>query len=221
MGILILLPLLSKAQETQLTMGVDFVSSYIWRGMSRGGISVQPNLDLTYKSFSLNIWGNTGLDSEDTKELDLTFNYSIGKLNISITDYYFDNKTVGYFNYSAHNSNHVFEAGICYDLGKIKIAGYTNFAGKDYYKQNGKRAYSTYTEAKIPFKIANRKLSFEIGGTPTEGMYSDKANITNISLSVSKKNKVTKHFSTPLFAKITTNPYENKAYFLIGIHCKK
>ena len=144
--------------EVETTVSADVVSQYIWRGQDLGSVSLQPTLGVSYKGLSLTGWGSVGLtEPADTKEFDLTLAYTIGGLNIGVTDYWFDNigPETRYFKYDAHGTNHVFEANIGYDFGFASIQLYTNFAGKERTKKDGKRAYSSYGEIAVPFLRAS------------------------------------------------------------------
>ena len=149
---------IESESKIETTISGDIVSSYIWRGQDLGNVSLQPTLGIGYKGLSLTAWGSVGLtNSDDTKEFDLTLAYTTGGFNIGITDYWFnagldpDNR---YFMYNAHSTNHVFEANIGYDFGFASLQWYTNFAGNDGVNKSGKRAYSSYFEANVPFKLA-------------------------------------------------------------------
>ena len=126
----------AKAQDTvETTVGTDFVSSYVWRGLELGDVSMQPTLGVSYKGLSLSAWGSVGLSNPaDTKELDLTLAYSVGGFNIGVTDYWFNaglDPLNRYFKYAADETNHVFEANVGYDFGFASLQWYTNFAGND------------------------------------------------------------------------------------------
>ena len=62
----------------------DLVNNYVWRGMDQNsGFSVQPTLGMSYKGFSLSVWGSQSLTNNaerDVQELDLNLSYSIGGL---------------------------------------------------------------------------------------------------------------------------------------------
>ena len=69
----IAVPAMGMAQDkVEASVGADLVSGYIWRGQDLGGVSIQPTLSVSYKGFSLSAWGTTGIEKEDTKEIDLT-----------------------------------------------------------------------------------------------------------------------------------------------------
>ena len=70
--------------------------------------------------------------------------------------------------YAAHETAHVFEAQVGYDFGLVTVNWYTNFAGDDYTRYNGKRAYSSYISVAAPFKLGGLDWTAEIGATPWE-----------------------------------------------------
>lgn len=216
------MPLTVKAQDkVEASVGVDLVSGYIWRGEDCGNVSIQPSLSVGYKGLSLTAWGSVGFEKTDTKELDLTLGYETGGFSVAITDYWYspydDEEKVGYFKYGAHNTQHTFEGTLAYDFGPVALSWNTYFAGADYTKENGDRAYSTYIGISAPFKLATLDWTAEVGFTPWEGAYSDKFNITNLTLKADKDIKITNSFSLPVFAQLTFNPYTQGTYFVFGL----
>lgn len=213
------MPFTAKAQDkVEASVGADLVSGYIWRGQDLGGVSLQPSLSVGYKGFSLGAWGSVGLESKDTKELDLTLGYSTGGFSVSATDYFF-NGGPGYFHYGSHNTSHVFEAQLGYDFGVVAVNWYTNFAGADGVKANGDRAYSSYVSVAAPFKLGGLDWTAEIGATPWETSFygANGFAVCDLSLGASKDIKITDSFSLPLFAKATWNPRTEGAYFVVGL----
>lgn len=209
-------------EEIETSISGDVVSSYIWRGMDAGSVSLQPTFGVGYKGLSLTAWGSYGLtDPADTKEFDLTLGYTIGGLNIGVTDYWFN---VGldpdgrYFKYDAHGTNHLFEANIGYDFGWAWLQWYTNFAGNDGLNRDGKRAYSSYFEACVPFRLASVDWTVTAGVVPYATTYYGTSGfaVTNLSLRATKDIRVTDSFSFPVFAQLTANPRSQKAYLVFG-----
>ena len=183
------------------TVSADFVNQYIWRGQDLGDVSVQPTLGVAYKGFSLTAWG------------------SVGGFHIGITDYWFNVPNGKYFHYDAHSTSHVFEGNIGYDFGPVALNWYTNFAGNDGQNKSGKRAYSSYVEASVPFKLADLDWTATVGAVPYATSFYAKANgfaVTNVSLRAAKDIQVTRSWSIPLFAGITANPSTQKAYLVCG-----
>ena len=219
------MPFCADAQDkVETSVGADLVSGYIWRGQELGGVSLQPSLSVAYKGFSIGAWGSVGMESSDTKEFDLTVGYSTGGFSLSVTDYWFNVAGDGeakYFHYSSRSASnsHVFEAQIGYDFGPLALNWYTNFAGADGVKANGKRAYSSYIAAAVPFKLGELEWTAEAGATPWETSFygSNGFAVVDLSIGASKEIKVTDAFSLPLFAKATWNPRTEGAYLTVGI----
>ena len=217
-----------EAQDNKIetTISGDIVSNYIWRGQDLGNVSLQPTLGVAYKGLSLTAWGSVGLtDSNDTKELDLTLAYTIGGLNIGVTDYWFSKADGGdpdgrYFRYNAHGTNHLFEANIGYDFGFASLQWYTNFAGNDGINKGGKRAYSSYFEASVPFKLVSVDWTATAGAIPyATSAYNEWTSgfaVTNLSLTAAKDIRITDKFSVPVFAQVAANPCSQKAYLVLG-----
>ena len=209
--------------EVETTVATDVVSSYIWRGQDLGSTAVQPTLGIGYKGFSLSAWGSYGLvNPADTKEFDLTAAYTIGGLNIGVTDYWFNaglDPEARYFKYDAHGTNHVFEANIGYDFGFASLQWFTNIAGNDGVNKDGKRAYSSYAEVVVPFKLATVDWTATAGAVPfaTDFYATNGFAVTNLALKATKDIKVTDSFSIPVFGQIAANPCTQKAYLVFGL----
>lgn len=210
-------------EEVETTVAADVVSSYIWRGQDLGSAALQPTLGIGYKGLSLTAWGSYGIaDPADTKEFDLTLAYSVGGLNIGITDYWFNtglDPQNRYFKYNAHSTNHVFEANIGYDFGVASLQWFTNIAGNDGANEDGNRAYSSYAEVAVPFKLATVDWTATAGAVPfaTDFYGTTGFAVTNLSLRADKEIKVTDTFSIPVFGQIAANPCSQKAYLVLGI----
>ena len=204
------------------SVSADVVSRYVWRGQALGDAAVQPSASLSYKGLSLSAWGSYGfLNTEDTKEFDLTLSYTIGGFNVGVTDYWFsyygaDNK---YFEYRARDTSHVWEANVGYDFGPLAIQWYTNIAGADGINKSGKRAYSSYVQLSAPFSLATCDWTATIGAVPyATNFYSDVNGfaVTNVALRATKAIPVCKKWSLPLFMEGSCNPSTKKGYLVVG-----
>ena len=216
---------MSAAAQDQIetTMGADVVSNYVWRGQDLGSVSLQPTLGVGWRGLSLAAWGNVGLsDPDDTKEIDLTLGYTLGGLNIGITDYWVSKDGLDpqgrYFKYDAHGTNHVFEANIGYDFGVASLQWYTNIAGNDGANKDGDRAYSSYLEANVPFRLGGAEWTATAGAVPfaTTSYGTTGFAVTNLALKATKDIKVTDSFSIPVFGQVVANPCSQKAYLVFG-----
>ena len=221
MAIMFIAAMSASAQDNEVntTVSADVVSSYIWRGLDCGSAAIQPTLGIDYKGLSLTAWGSYGLvDTNDAKELDLTLAYSTGGFNIGITDSWFNTPEERYFLYDAHKTSHIFEANVGYDFGAASIQWFTNFAGNDGLNKDGKRAYSSYVELNVPFKLATCDWTATAGAVPyaTDYYGVDGFAVTNLALKATKDIKITDSFSIPVFGQIAANPASQKAYFVFG-----
>ena len=202
--------LAEETEKVETTIAGDIVSSYIWRGLDAGSTAVQPTLGIGYKGLSLTAWGSYGLA------------YSIGGFNVGITDYWFNagqDPDGRYFKYDAHGTNHIFEANIGYDFGFASLQWFTNFAGNDYKAEDGKRAYSSYMEVVVPFKLSTIEWTATAGAVPfaSSDVYNTSGfAVTNLALKATKDIKVTDSFTIPVFGQVAANPCTQKAYLVFG-----
>lgn len=79
----------AEAEKPSASLSVDILSQYIWRGfaLSRESAVLQPSLTISYKGFSVNVWGNFDTDENAPwaltprtgakwNETDFTFGYT-------------------------------------------------------------------------------------------------------------------------------------------------
>jgi len=113
----------------------------------------------------------------------------------------------------------VFEANIGYDFGFASVQWFTNFSGNDGLNKDGKRAYSSYAEVAVPFKLATVDWTATAGAVPfaTDFYGTTGFAVTNVSLRADKEIKVTDSFSIPIFGQVVGNPCSQKAYLVLGI----
>ena len=226
-ALLLLLPILllpgvfnaARAQDqVKPQLSVDFVSSYVWRGMRLGKAAVQPTLGLEWKGLEFSVWGNAGL-VEHMGELDLTLSYTIGGLTLSIVDYWDDTSGMRYFYYKPKDTAHVFEGAVAYDFGPVAISWQTFFAGNDFQAVSGKRSFSSYFEVSAPFRLATLDWVAAAGVVPwASDYYNTKGfGLTNLSLKATKDIPVTEKFSLPIFAQLIANTVSGNFYFVAGI----
>ena len=177
-----------------LEVGADLVSSYLWRGMNLGGISIQPSVTLDWKGLYVSGWANIGADNwtfeNINPELDITIGYDNYGLQVDLTHlYYFRGNA--YFprngfkaqpHLSPDSCGSTMEAHAGFHLGDLvekvplSIDWYTTIYGADCYldeEGNWKRAWSTYIEVGYAFELPlGVMLNTSVGFTPWVGMYS-------------------------------------------------
>ncbi len=211
----------AKAQKIDFSIGGDFVSSYVWRGAYQTSAAIQPTMKLGVDGFSLSAWGSVPFKGE-AKEVDFTAGYSVAGLSLAVTDYWWAGEgAYKYFVYESRETAHHFEGTLGYTLPfekfPLSLSWNTMFAGEDYYKSDGKRAYSTYIEASYPFSVKDVGLAVSMGLTPWEGMYAADFSVINVSLKAEKAIKITDSFSLPIYAQLIANPRTEDIYFVFGV----
>jgi len=82
-----------KASSSNIDIGVDIQSRYIWRGIQLGGNSpsAQPYIEFSTGKFAIGAWGAYNLGGLSTgNEADLYVSYSVSDaFSLTVTDYFF------------------------------------------------------------------------------------------------------------------------------------
>ena len=238
-----LLPAQVSAQdEFTASVSGSLVSRYMWRGIDMAGPSIQPSLTLGWKGLSLDVSGNIPFDKEDVRDMDVTLGYSLYGFNIGVIDYWtadVDPKN-RYFYYGGEaECPHQLEANLGYTCKYGSLQAYTMVYGNDF-KIDGDRAYSTYIELSVPFRLGGLDWDVRAGVTPFEsaGSTYDETVVTesgktktvtrgdwmygesftcNMASIRATKNLEFKHFNVPVFVELHTNPYLQRANLVFGV----
>jgi len=224
------------AQDLSLNAGSDFVSRYIWRGMDvNNQPNVQPYMTLKYTSLQFGFWGSYGLshlNSNDENssfghEIDTWLSYSFGlgkSLTVTalITDYYYPNGGIKIGNFNNYdNTNgpgaHTLEAGAVVagdESFPLSLSCYLNI-----YNDRGKNAYfqADYSTAVNDINIG-MFLGAAAGSKDNPDYYgTDKFNIVNLGIKISKSLKITETFSLPVYCSYILNPSREISFLVFGI----
>lgn len=202
-------PETAAAQE--ITPGVDFYSTYVFRGVAFAGPSVQPYVDFTAGGFTLGAWGSQGIDGNVAdgtlgfQEMDLYASYSFDfGLSLGITDYYYPPSLY------LDGDSHAFEINAGFEVDNLSLAGnivlneaaFAGSAGSD-----------LYFEAGYTIGAADIFIGAGDGWHSSDGEFA----LVNTGISTSKEIKVTDTFSIPLSGAIIFNPDMEQFYILAGI----
>ncbi|MBR1394223.1 MAG: hypothetical protein IJ559_01010 [Prevotella sp.] len=225
--------------EVEAYLDADIVSQYMWRGIEKGGISIQPEAYVSWRGLTLRAEGNAGFNSADKKEIDLTLGYERWGFNIGVIDYWTSgvDKNDRYFYYDTKGP-HQIEVNFGYSWKYGSLQAYTIVYGNDY-RISGEKAYSTYVELSVPFKLAGLDWRAAVGGTPFEsagydevltnqGFFGDETHYIHHyeyaegPACVMASLRATKTLDLgiahlPVFAELHTNPYLQTANFLVGV----
>jgi len=222
------------------TVDADILTRYFWRGQEKCGLAAQPEVRLSWRGLSLSLEGSTGLHNDDHQEIDLGLSYQLGPVNIGVFDYWQTGLDTEdrYFFYDSKEGAHQFEGNIGFTCRYFSLQGYCVFGGRDF-KFNGDRAYSTYVELTVPFRLGGLDWQMTAGMTPMESAgdwktvtkmtvigerevsirdydYADGAACCSATLRCTKNLNVG-IVRLPVFAEINTNPYLKKANLLFGL----
>ncbi len=211
--------------QTEISIGGDLVSTYVWRGVYQSGFSLQPEIGLSVGGFTVGVWGSTDLDN--FKEVDLSVGYSVRGFSVGVTDYWWGGQRLGdgrFAPYFKYGDTHYFEGTLAYEFGEkfpLGISWSTMFAGADK-KENGDRAWSSYVELAYPFSVGSVELTAAGGAAPwaapawLPGGY-DGFQISNVSLKASRAIPVSEKYEIPLFVQLAVNPQLNYMNLVIGL----
>lgn len=214
-----------SAQDVSVDVGADVVSSYVWRGFSASGASVQPSLSLAAGDFSLGAWGSTDISTFGYKEVDFTASYVVKGVKLAVTDYWWgdvDGDSYNYFGKTRGHASHSFEGTLAYTLPEsfpLTLSWNTFFAGKYDLGSDDKATYSTYIEAAYPFKVGGVDMSASVGVIPwTSAVYgTDGFEFASIQIGASKEIKITDSYSLPVFGSVIASPAADDIHFVFGI----
>ena len=211
--------------QTEISIGGDLVSTYVWRGVYQSGFSLQPEIGLSVGGFTVGVWGSTDLDN--FKEVDLSVGYSVRGFSVGVTDYWWGGQRLGdgrFAPYFKYGDTHYFEGTLAYEFGEkfpLGISWSTMFAGADK-KENGDRAWSSYVELAYPFSVGSVELTAAAGAAPwaapawLPGGY-DGFQISNVSLKASRAIPVSEKYEIPLFVQLAVNPQLNYMNLVIDL----
>lgn len=236
--IVLMLPTTAGAQKrVEGSVSADVISHYIWRGQDRGGFSVQPAMSASWQGLSLGVFGSTGFSSDDAQEIDVTLGFERWGVNIGVTDYWETgiDENNRYLHIEKEGA-HQLEGNIGYTCKYFSLQAYTIFWGKDR-KWNGDRAYSTYVELGVPFRLGGVDWQLRGGFTPFEsagdrtpkvenGYYTGKYDYNYFYAEgfacVEAALRATKTLDIgfskmPVFAEVNINPYLQTAQMVFGV----
>ena len=213
--------------QTEISIGGDLVSTYVWRGVYQSGFSLQPEIGLSVGGFTVGVWGSTDLDN--FKEVDLSVGYSVWGFSVGVTDYWWGGQRLGdgrFAPYFKYGDTHYFEGTLAYEFGEkfpLGISWSTMFAG-NLDKVDGERKFSTYIELGYDFRIKGVDLTCAVGVAPWDApawltpRWGDKGfQVSNISLKASKTIRITDSYSLPVFVQAVASPATDDASLVFGI----
>ena len=233
--IVCILSFLSSAAPAQkrveASLSATLVSKFMWRGVEDGNAAIQPELNVAWRGFYINLWGSHGLmnntgENWAVNELDVNIGWEYKGLTIGLGDEFitWGTSPPKYF-YFKQGGNHVLEATIGYDWGFFAAQWYTNISGTPecYEDEKGRlrHAYASYLELSAPFRLGGLDWEALVGIVPYNSHdWYEGANsfcVNQLSLKVSKDLSVSKSFQLPIFGQLVVNPVLNQVNFVLGL----
>jgi uncharacterized protein (TIGR02001 family) len=194
-------------KSSKFSPGVDFYSSYIWRGSKLGtGPAVQPYLEFATGGLTIGAWGS--FDASGFSETDLYATYSLPfGLSVGLTDYYYPD--LDYFDYSDSTGSHAFELTAGYEIKGLSLSANVILNQAGGIESEGG---DIYLEAAYAFKYFSIFLGAGNGWTTSDGDFA----VCNIGIKAEKEIKITDSFSIPLNGQVVLNPDKKSLYVVVG-----
>ncbi len=208
----------TTSAEVEVSGGVDFVSSYNWRGMQQSGPALQPGVEVAVGGFSVGAWGSSSFDANATtsKELDFYLGYSIGGFSITITDYWWDGETSNTYLYK---DTHQQEVGLSYTFldDKFTVAWSTIVAGAPDMDADGSQLYSSYASLSYSCSIAETVgCDITVGVNPWDSQWGTMG-VSSVGVCFSYDLIASDKFTLPVFVDASVSPTNSNAYLVAGL----
>jgi hypothetical protein len=193
----------ADAQGVTFTPGVDYYSTYIFRGIAFSGPSIQPYAEFESGNFTFGGWGSQGFDGFQEMDLYTGYSFDFG-LSIGFTDYYYPGSD--YFD----GDSHAFELNTGFETGGFSLSGniVLNEAANA-----GSAGSDLYFEAGFSAGPADLFIGAGDGWHSSDGEFT----VVNIGLGTSKEIKITESFSIPLSGALILNPDSEQFYVVVGV----
>lgn len=212
----------AKLRESNLHLGVDLQTKYIWRGMEMitqdAAPVLFPQINYQNKGWYAYVMGGYSINGKYS-EVDLGVSYTHKWLTVGINNYYYPTTTTSedqYFNFKAHETGHWWEGVVTIAPEKIPVYLTVSnfFAGADK-KTDGKQAYSTYAEVGGHYDFLNdHQLALAVGAAFNKSCYNGYEHdfsVCNIELKYTY-NMEMKNFTLPLSVSYILNPVFEKSH---------
>jgi hypothetical protein len=226
----------SVASKSKLTAAIDVVYPYLWRGFLYYGnkVAFQPYVKYAFTDkLSFGLWATTNFSNANDayNEFDWSISYQITPVvNITLADYYWpatsqnlDWKKSNYLDYSEGSSQSL-ELSVLFDFSEkglpISFQWNTFIGGDDYNYDDEEnpttRAFSSYAQVDYTHTLKKSDLELQcfLGAVVINGGYyiyeiakTPNFSFTNFGVGATKKIKIYKNYSIPLFVKYIHNNY--------------
>ncbi len=219
----------SASAEGPVTLGLDVVSRYVWRGLVFGDSPcLQPWAGVSVAGFSLGTWGSLAIappagadDGSTLMEVDLTLARSLalpaGTLTATLADYHYPSDGRSYFE-SADDStgSHTLEAGLTYrgpERFPLGLCGTVNIHHDD--------DHAAYLEATWPLTAGTVAATFvagvALGSSALYAVEEDGLHCTEAGVTVSRPLPISTGFEPILKVSWIVNPHDERVHLVAAL----
>jgi len=192
----------TKAQEVEVSTGVDLYSTYVFRGVAYSGPSWQPSIELSTGGFAIGAWGSQGYDGFQEMDLYAGYSFDFG-LYLGLTDYYYPGSSFG------DGDSHAIEINAGYEIDSFSLAG--NYILTEA-PNAGSAGGDTYFELGYSLSEADLFIGAGDGWHSSDGEFA----LVNIGIGTSKEIVISDTFSIPVSGAAIYNPDSEQFYILVG-----
>lgn len=192
----------TKAQEVEVSTGVDLYSTYVFRGVAYSGPSWQPSIELSTGGFAIGAWGSQGYDGFQEMDLYAGYSFDFG-LYLGLTDYYYPGSPFG------DGDSHAIEINAGYEIDSFSLAG--NYILTEA-PNAGSAGGDTYFELGYSLSEADLFIGAGDGWHSSDGEFA----LVNIGIGTSKEIVISDTFSIPVSGAAIYNPDSEQFYILVG-----
>lgn len=193
--------------QVKTDANISFVNQNIWRGKYQAGVSIQPEVNFSYKDWNFQVWGTSDSDTEE-KEIDLSIGYDINNFKVGLTDYWFGGITDAYLR------NHVLENNITYTVAGIPLILEWNTV-----LVGGDNSFSAFQRISYSPEWNGCEYEFSIGCSPWKNNFlgSKRFAINELKASISKEIGIIQNFRLCFGSSLIYNPYSDNLFFACQI----
>ena len=214
----------ASAQDWSVGVGTEAVTQYLWRGMAIGASpTIVPTVTLNYEkddfSFETGYCSITELQRAHYLEMDFWASATYKGITLLAME-----QGCGH-NLGLGGYDDNLELTLSYELPfeyiPASISWNTFVAGDDYNENEDmtlSRAFSTYIELNVPFRMNNFEFCATAGAVPFHSDLYETGGfaLTNLSLKAGYNFTIGDNFELPLYAQFTDNPMTHNQWFVLG-----
>jgi hypothetical protein len=206
----------TKVDSVDISVNVDLVSRYIWRGQNYGQApSIQPYIELGWKNFTLGAWGAYKFTGEGEQETDFYLSKTFGPVTLSVWDYwtFCDTNEIDFFDYNEETTGHLLETQIL--LADEEVFPFGLMGGWFFYGADSTK--SLYLELQYYYSKGTTEVTAFAGYQAKGSFYASDPGFVNVGFMVTKPIPITERWELPLCLGLIANPFERSVYVVAGI----